>query len=219
MRKFRAVEGAVSDFRRRFRRSGAVLAHFLVAVAHDRLGFLLIELGEFRTGVAIDTQQLVELGVQGQIVAPVSSLDKQRHREYRERRHRVPVEGGPIEHKPQHGVQRDDQEGGGMTRRLPDMRRPMSFGRLGHRVYYRITFPIQWEDRVSKDRMTEEQLAADQPKKSPAAAGDRQCVNLSKQQDQDNQGNRDSDQPKKNGHELFLSWLQINEPCDARFRP
>jgi hypothetical protein len=40
------------------------------------------------------------------------------------------------------------------------------------------------------------------------AAGDFSAACLAQQQDQDDQGNRNADQPKKNGHVVFLSRLR-----------
>jgi hypothetical protein len=64
----------------------------------------------------VDPQQLIELGMQRQIVAPVGSLDKERHHEYRERGNRVPIEAVAVEDQPQQGVNNDYKEGGGMSR-------------------------------------------------------------------------------------------------------
>jgi hypothetical protein len=130
MRKFKAARAAVFSLPFAQFGSRAGLAHFLVAMAHDDLGFLLIELGEFRTRRMVDPQQFVELGVQRQIVAPVGPLDEQRHDEHRQRRHRIPVEAGAVEDQPQHGVEQYDKEGGGMFRRLPDMRGPVFFKKI-----------------------------------------------------------------------------------------
>jgi len=78
--------------------STAVVTQFRGAVMHDRFGLLLIELGQFRPRRVIDAQQLIQLGMQRQIIAPVGALDEQRHDEYRQRCHRVPVERGAIEY-------------------------------------------------------------------------------------------------------------------------
>ena len=43
-------------------------------MAHDDLGFLLIELGKFGPRGMVDPQQLIELGMQRQIVAPDALL-------------------------------------------------------------------------------------------------------------------------------------------------
>ena len=122
--------------------------HFVLAVARDDLGFLLIELGEFRTRGMIDPRQFVELGMQRQIVAPVGALDEQCHREYRERADRVPVEGGPVEDQPQEGVNQNDKKGGGMSRRLPDMGRPVaSWATSDAAGYFTLTFGSRLQTR------------------------------------------------------------------------
>ena len=121
---------------------GPHFARFFVAMAYDDLRFLLIELGEFRPRSMVDPQELIELGMQRQIVAPVGSLDKKRHHKYREGSNRIPVEVGAVEYQPQQSVNDDEKEGGRMSRRLPDMRRPMSF-RLIHRSFSSGSRPSQ----------------------------------------------------------------------------
>jgi hypothetical protein len=59
-----------------------LVAHFIVAVALDRFGFLLVELRQLGSGRTVDAQEFVEFGMQCQIVA----LDEQRHHKYRKRR-------------------------------------------------------------------------------------------------------------------------------------
>jgi hypothetical protein len=72
----------------------------------DDLGLLLIKLSEFRPCGIVDSQQFIQLGMQRQIVAPVGSLDKQRHTKHCQRRDCIPVERGPVEAQPQHGINR-----------------------------------------------------------------------------------------------------------------
>jgi hypothetical protein len=51
------------------------LAHFIVAMALDRFGFLLVELRQLGSRRTVDAQKLVEFGMQCQIIATVGSLD------------------------------------------------------------------------------------------------------------------------------------------------
>src|SRR6476646_3973421 len=77
--------------------------------------------------------------MQRQIIAPVGSLDKQRHDEYRHRGHRIPLEGGGAEDQPHRRIYQHEEESGGMSRRLPDIRGPVLFSRFKqHRRPYRI---------------------------------------------------------------------------------
>ena len=85
-------------------------------MALDHFGFLIIELRELRARVVVDTQELVQLGMQRQIIAAIGALDEQRHHEHRERRDGIPVECISAECQPQRGVDDDDKKGGGMSR-------------------------------------------------------------------------------------------------------
>ena len=53
------------------------LAHFFMTMLFNRFGFLLIELGQFRSGVAIHTQELVQLGMKREVIASIGTLDEQ----------------------------------------------------------------------------------------------------------------------------------------------
>src|SRR6202035_1016604 len=101
-------------------------------MALDLFRLLLIELGEFRTRGVVDPQKFIQFGMQRQIVAAVGSLDEERHRKYRQRRDRIPLERGRTERQPEHRIKHDEEEGGGMSRRLPDMCGPMPFGGFRH---------------------------------------------------------------------------------------
>ena len=104
----------------------------------DHFGFLLIELGEFGACGVVDAQQFIEFGMQRQIIAAVGSLNEQRHQKYRQRCNRIPVEGGSIEYQPQHSVNDNDKEGGGMSRRLSDTCRPMPLGWRRHTCFFEL---------------------------------------------------------------------------------
>jgi hypothetical protein len=80
----------------------------------------------------IHTQKLIEFGVQSQIIAPVGALDEQRHDENGKGRDRIPFESRRTGGQPQHRVSDDNDKGGGMTRRLPDMGGPVLFDRFSH---------------------------------------------------------------------------------------
>ncbi len=70
------------------------------SMALDSFRFQLVETHQFRSGLLVDTQQLVQLGVQRQGIPPVGSLDKQGHGPHHQRRDGVPVECRPIEGQP-----------------------------------------------------------------------------------------------------------------------
>src|SRR3984893_5224031 len=99
-------------------------------MALDLFRLPLIELGEFRTRGVVDPQKFIQFGMQRQIVAAVGPLDEERHRKYRQRRDLIPLERGWAQYQPQHGIKKHDEKSGGMSRRLPDKRGPVSFGQL-----------------------------------------------------------------------------------------
>lgn len=73
------------------------LAHLFVTMPFNRFGLLLIELGQLRSGVAIHTQDLIQLGMKREAIAPIGALDEEGHHEDRESRDRIPFKRGRTE--------------------------------------------------------------------------------------------------------------------------
>ena len=75
----------------------------------DDLRLLIIELGQLTSGSSLDSQQFVELRVNGLRVPMLRPLDKQCHQPRGDGRHRLPIEALWIEDQPSADVAGQDE--------------------------------------------------------------------------------------------------------------
>ena len=86
------------------------------------LRLLIIELGQLTSGCSLDSQQLVELRVNGLRVTMFRPLNEQRHQPRGDGCHRLPVKTLWIENQPGADVAGQDEEGSRMCHEHPQPR-------------------------------------------------------------------------------------------------
>jgi hypothetical protein len=76
----------------------------------DLFRFFFVHPGKFCTRALVSRQEFVELGVDGQRIPLLRSLNQKRHAPYGKRRNRVPIERLGTEEIPTYGVDGHDHE-------------------------------------------------------------------------------------------------------------
>jgi hypothetical protein len=74
------------------------------AMLNNFLGLFLVERCELTSGVILNSQKLIEFGVNRLSIAMLRSLDKERHDPGRDRGHALPIERARRNYQPQDDI-------------------------------------------------------------------------------------------------------------------
>lgn len=112
--------GGVCSCRTRLCEPAALISSLLsLSKLRDFLRFIVINVRELVSSAFAGSQQLIELCVHRLRIPILGTLNEQRHQPNRQCSASFPVKRGASENEPQQRVNRDDEKGRGVGRRLP----------------------------------------------------------------------------------------------------